>query len=241
MVIKRRLNYAMIFMSNIKYFADREDAGRQLAFALRDFKNTDCIVMALPRGGVVPATVVAEFLECPMGLILVKKIGHPSYPEFAIGAVISDGTKIYNHSVLATIPANWITQSEQKAATILKDRQTKYFQGVTLLPDIKDKHLIVIDDGIATGLTMQAAIKSLQNQHPREITIAVPVASRASVECLSPLADRIIVIEKPENFLGAVGAHYLKFEQVPDKVVRQKLREVQDALHKKTSSYAPFA
>lgn len=228
-------------MSNIKYFADREDAGRQLAFALRDFKGTDCVIMALPRGGVVPAAVVANFLECPMGLILVKKISHPSYPEFAIGAVISDGTKIYNHSVLATIPADWITKSEESATTILADRQSTYFQDVPLRPDIKGKRLIIVDDGIATGLTMQAAIKSLQKQHPKEITIAVPVASRSSIDSLALLADRIIVIEKPENFLGAVGAHYLKFEQVTDKVVRQKLKEVQNALHKKTSSYAPFA
>lgn len=230
----------MIYTHRITYFTDREDAGRQLAFALRTFSFEDCVVMALPRGGIIPAAIVAKQLHCPLGVVMIKKIGHPSYPEFAIGALISDGTKIYNHSVLATIPGDWIVKTEQKANELLEERTNIYYK-YSAVPTIKDKTVILIDDGVATGLTMQAAIKSIRAQQPRQIIIAIPVASRDSITKLQTMADQIIVIEKPEHFLGAVGAHYLKFTQISDKTVQQKLKEANDAICKKTSSYAPSA
>jgi len=231
----------MIYTNRYNYFTDREDAGRQLAFALRNMQHEDCVVMALPRGGIIPAAIVASLLKCPLGIVLVKKIGHPSYPEFAIGALISDGTKIYNHSVLATIPSDWIAKTEKQANELLSQRKAMYYQDVAQIPPVTGKSVLLVDDGIATGLTMQAAIKSLRKDHPKKIIVATPVASRDSINKLQTIADQIVVIEKPENFLGAVGAHYLQFDQVSDEVVQRKLKEASDALYKKTSSYAPFA
>lgn len=232
----------MIYTNRYNYFADREDAGRQLAFALRGMQHEeDCVVMALPRGGIIPAAIVANFLKCPLGVVLVKKIGHPSYPEFAIGALISDGTKIYNHSVLATIPSDWITKTERQAKELLAKRKAMYYQNTSQIPAVTGKTVLLVDDGIATGLTMQAAIKSLRKEHPKKIIVAVPVASRDSINKLQTISDQIILIEKPENFLGAVGAHYLGFDQVSDEVVHLKLKEVNNALYEKASSYASSA
>jgi len=207
------------------HYTSRQDAGKKLAVELRRFESPDTVVMALPRGGVVLGLEVAKVLHVPLGLILVKKIGHPSYAEYAIGAVAEDEAPIYNESEVAAIDKKWLKKAEQSARRVIKERRETYFNTDIAQPEIEDKTIIIVDDGIATGLTMEAAVKYVLGDEPKRVIVAVPVASRESVSALSKLADEIIVLDNPDHFLGAVGSHYQEFNQVDDDEVRAMLKE----------------
>lgn len=212
-------------------FIDRRDAGRKLAEKLVRFKGKDTAVFALPRGGIVLGVEVAKRLKAPLGLVLVRKIGHPTHPEYAIGAMVEDERPLYNKRELQSLDQNWRKKAETVARRVIARRRGLYFDDDIPQPIIEGTTVIIVDDGIATGLTMQASVLALKNKHARRIIIAVPVAAADSVNALEKLADEIIVLDNPDEFLGAVGAHYHTFDQVNDEQVRKLLREASHELH----------
>jgi predicted phosphoribosyltransferase len=217
------------------YF-DRLDAGQQLAQKLARFEGSDVVILALPRGGVVLGVEVAKELEAPLGLVLVRKIGHPAYPEYAIGAVAEDEMPIYNEDELTGIDSGWLKQANAAASQLNKQRRAMYFGSDYIPPSITNKTVIIVDDGIATGLTMEAAVRAIQNKHANRIIIAVPVASLESIHRLEGLADEIIILEDPRTFRGSVGAHYQQFEPVDDKEVQSLLWEVNSNVQATTTN-----
>lgn len=211
-------------------YVNRQDAGQRLGQALRRFKDDNTVVLALPRGGVVVGAEVARTLLAPLGLVLVRKIGHPHNPEYAIGAIAEDEPPVYNEHERLSAGGHWLKQAESDAKKLIEKRRKLYYGKDFRPPEVKGKTVIIVDDGIATGLTMEAAVKAVQGQNPAKVIVAVPVAPADSVDALLELADEVVLLDKPENFQGAVGAHYQQFEQTNDEEVRELLREVRDDL-----------
>lgn len=196
-------------------FADRKEAGVILARQLETVAGKDVVVLALPRGGVVLGCEVARQLDVPLDIIVPRKIGHPLHPEYAIGAVDERGTRIINPIEAATVDPQWL-EAEANRQRKEAQRRMKLYRGERSPIDLKGKIVILVDDGIATGLTMQLAVRSIKEQHPERIIVAVPVAPPEAMQMLAEEGAEAIVVEPPEHFLGAVGAHYRRFEQVSD-------------------------
>src|SRR5262245_9349087 len=199
-------------------FRDRTDAGRRLAQALLTYKGQPVAVYALPRGGVVLGVEIAHALDAPMDLIVVRKIGHPHAPEYAIGAVAEDGYVIMNPEEAATLDQAWIRQAADKE---LKEaqRRRELFRGDRPAVPANDKIAIIVDDGLATGLTMRAAIHEIRKRNPRQVVVAVPVAAPSTVEKLRPEVDELVALYIPRGFFGAIGAFYESFTQISDEEV----------------------
>jgi putative phosphoribosyl transferase len=195
-------------------FLDRTDAGTKLAQALMAYKGQPVVVYALPRGGVVLGVEVARSLEAPLDLIVVRKIGHPLQLEYAIGAVAEDGYVVTNPNEIATLDKRWF---DRAAAVELKEAQRRralFLHGLRPV-QVRDKIAIIIDDGLATGLTMLAAIHEIRKRGPQKVVVAVPVAAAETADKLRPEVDDLIVLYIPE-WLGAIGAFYQRFDQVSD-------------------------
>lgn len=199
------------------YFKDRRDAGRQLGHLLEKYKDHEVVVYGLPRGGVVVAEEIANFLHAPLDLIFAHKIGHPYQPEYAIAAVSESGHLVGASHELLTVGEVWLEKAKKHQLEEMARRRTAYLGGKKDQPS-KDKIAILVDDGIATGLTMQVAIKELQGRHPKKIVVAVPVSPLRTAQLLQALGTEVVAIEIPEDykFLGAVGAYYDEFYQVED-------------------------
>ncbi len=211
-------------------YDNRQDSGRRLGHLLCRFRHEVVVVLALPRGGVVIGAEVARMLLAPLGLVLVRKVGHPGNPEYAIGAIAEDGPAVYNENEVSLVDAAWLKHAEAAARKLIADRRKIYYGSDFTPPTIEDKTIIIVDDGIATGLTMEAALRAVRLHHPRKIIAAAPVAPQDSIDMLAELADEIVIADSPKHFLGSVGAHYRQFEQVDDEEVKKLLREVQDEL-----------
>jgi len=199
-------------------FLNRADAGRQLAAKLSHYKGQDVVVFALPRGGVVPGADVARELHAPLDLILVRKIGHPLSPEYAVGAVTSEGDIVTNVAETSTLGNDWLA-AESERQLQEANRRRRLFLGNRKPVDVHNKVAIIVDDGIATGLTIEAAIQQLRKRHPARIVVAAPVAAADTVEQLRSLADDVVVVHIPQGFFGAIGAFYRNFEQLTDEQV----------------------
>lgn len=201
-------------------FKNRTEAGKKLAELLLEFKNSNAIVLALPRGGVVTGKEVASILNIPLDIIVTRKIGAPNNEEYAIGAIDIEGNGVWNERESENINKKWI---ENKIATEKKEavrRWETYRKGKGVL-DLQGRTVIVVDDGIATGLTMQAAIAYAKHKDAGRIIVAVPVASAESVRALQNMAETY-VIEAP-IFFSAVGEWYEDFPQVSDQEVIEAL------------------
>jgi putative phosphoribosyl transferase len=202
-------------------FADRRDAGRQLAQALRHYENDRAVVLALPRGGVPVAAEVAEALQAPLDLILVRKIGVPFQPELAMGAVV-DGAKpliVRNEDVIALTgvrEAEFKKICDQELAEI--ERRRGRYLGDRARADIAGRVVIVIDDGIATGATTRAALRAARARKPKTLVLAVPVAPTESLAEMREEADEVVCLEDHESF-GAIGYYYRDFHQTSDQEV----------------------
>ncbi|SMH41101.1 phosphoribosyltransferase [Maritimibacter sp. HL-12] len=199
-------------------FSTREDAGEKLAEALDGLDLTDPVVLALPRGGVPVAIKVAESLKAPLDLLLVRKLGAPGNPELAAGAVV-DGPAhqvVFNPEILAAhrlTEADFASAIREKLAEIAARREVWLAHRAPV--PISGRSVLVVDDGIATGATVRAALKGLAGRGAREIILAVPVAPADVQAALAPLCDRLICLETPRPFY-AVGAHFAAFPQVSD-------------------------
>ena len=202
-------------------FQDRSDAGCRLAKALAEYKGRNAVVLALPRGGVPVAAEVAAALDAPLDLILVRKIGVPTQPELAMGAVVDGAAPIIvrNEEVIelsGTTADEFETACASELAEI--ERRRKLYIGNRSRAEITGRIVIVIDDGIATGATTRAALQAIRNRKPKELVLAVPVAPPDTVTKLRREVDTLICLETPELF-GAIGYFYRDFRQVSDEEV----------------------
>jgi predicted phosphoribosyltransferase len=207
-------------------FRDRRDAGKKLAQKLIDYSGrSDVIVLALPRGGVPVAYEVAVALRAPMDIFIVRKLGWPGHEEMAIGAIASGGVKVLNEDIVRylNIPDNLIKAVAQRELREL-ERREKAYRGNHPPLEVKDHTVIVIDDGLATGASMRAAIVGVRTHSPRKVVIAVPTAALETCEALEPEVDQIICATTPEPFYG-VSKWYENFSQTTDEEVRMLLQE----------------
>ncbi|MCE5293869.1 MAG: hypothetical protein LLF94_04580 [Chlamydiales bacterium] len=202
------------------FFKNRQDAGRQLSQQLKKYKNTPVVVYALPRGGVAVAAEIAKFLHAPLDLIFAHKIGHPYQLEYAIGAISESGHMIEpSKDLLRSFGSEWLEGEKANQIQQIKRKREKYLKGRNE-SSVENKVAILVDDGIATGLTMQAGIKELRDRHPKKIVVAVPVAPKSGANLIKTLADDFVGVEIDDyDFLGAVGAYYEEFDQVEDEEV----------------------
>jgi len=200
-------------------FKDRRDAGRRLAQRIEGIKEADLFILAVPRGGVVVAFEVVKALGAPMDLIIPRKLGAPGNPELAIGAVTQDGTIVLNHDIVQElgVPKSFI---DQEAAEQVKEieRRMKKYRGDAPPPQLAGRTVVLIDDGIATGATIRAAVQSVRRSRPKRLIIAVPVAPPSAVQSLEKDADEVVALETPEWFM-AIGQFYENFDQTSDEEV----------------------
>jgi putative phosphoribosyl transferase len=198
-------------------FADRRDAGRQLAAALRHHAGQDAIVLALPRGGVPVAFEVAEALDAPLDLLFVRKIGLPGHEEFGIGAVVdgADPQTVLNHEAEQLhIPASYIEAQTARELREIERRRAAYLDGRQPL-SVRGRNVILVDDGIATGGTVRAALQGLEKAGVGHLTLAVPVAPQDTLATLRGVADDLVCLATPDPFY-AVGLYYRDFTQTED-------------------------
>jgi putative phosphoribosyl transferase len=199
-------------------FTDRNDAGVRLAAALARYKSDDCVVFALPRGGVPVAAPVAEALAAPLDLALVRKIGVPLQPELAMGAVADSGKPVVvrNEDVIALTGVSEVEFNEvcARECVELERRRQRYLQGRPRA-EAKGRVAIVVDDGVATGATTRAALRAVRARGPKKLILAVPVAPTETLAQLRADADEIICLEAFDYF-SAIGCYYADFRQIED-------------------------
>jgi putative phosphoribosyl transferase len=205
------------------FWSGREEAALRLAAQLEKYRNTNSVIMAIPRGGVAMGFHIARRLGLPMDIVLSKKIGHPLNKEYAIGSVTFDDSFLDIHP---DISKEYIDLEIQKIRKMLRDRYEMYM-GAEKPIDPEGKTIIMVDDGIATGNTVMATIYMLRKKNPAKIVVAVPVLPRSQVSRISEAADELIYLEAPVFFEG-VGAFFSDFEQVEDSEVIRMLREIRD-------------
>jgi len=201
-------------------FNNRQDAAEQLAQRLQKYRNTNGVVLAIPRGGVPIGAVVAQKLNLPLDIALSKKIGHPYHPEYAIGAVSLNGSTINPGN--SDVPPSYIQEQVKHLSESLKQKY-RLFKGETKPIDLRNKTVIITDDGIATGSTVLLTIKMVRSQQPALIVVAVPVSPMEAGRTLMREADEVIILTMPTHFLG-VGQFYRDFSQVTDEEVIQLMK-----------------
>lgn len=204
-------------------FLDRTEAGRNLANLLKSYQKQDVVIYALPRGGVVLGAEVAKALQAPLDLVIPRKIGHPYNPEYAICAVTETGPLVCNKAEVVEVDKKWLKQAIHTERQEAKRRQALYLAGRPMIP-VEGKIAIIVDDGIATGLTIRAAIGDVKKRKPAKIVIAVPIIPKDTAELLKQEIDKVVALDTPEYFLGAVGAYYENFPQVTDQEVMKLMR-----------------
>lgn len=207
-------------------FTDRREAGQKLAWELEKYRDReDVIVLALPRGGVPVGFEVAQALHAPLDIFLVRKLGLPGHEELAMGAIASGGVQVINVQVTQelNIPEQVIDAVAKKEQAEL-ERQEREYRGSRPRPDLKGKTVILIDDGLATGASMRAAVAGLQSQNPSRVVVAVPTAAVETCQALEALVDEVVCAITPEPFHG-VGLWYRDFSQTSDDEVRALLEK----------------
>jgi len=219
-----------IFVTNI--FKDRQDAGQFLAKRLQKYRNRDdVVVLGLPRGGVPVAYEVAKALHAPLDIFLVRKLGVPGFEEYAMGAIASGGVVILNQDVINALRISDYAVDEVTRAELSElHRRERHYRGDRPAPDIAGNDVIVVDDGLATGSTMQAGIAALREENPRSIVVAVPVAARETCDVFRAEVDDVVCVRMPEPF-QAVGLWYDNFSQTTDEEVQHLLDAARDCVH----------
>jgi putative phosphoribosyl transferase len=210
-------------------FADRVEAGRLLAEQLRSYAGQpDAIVLALPRGGLPVAYEIATRLHLPLDIFLVRKLGAPGQPELAMGAIATGGARVLNEDVIRylSVPPE-VIDAVAYAEQIELDRREQAYRGERPTPDLRGKQVILVDDGLATGSSMRAAIGTVRTQSPARIVVAVPVAARETCDELKREVEELVCLRTPEPF-SAVGLWYEDFSQTSDEEVRDLLQRASD-------------
>jgi predicted phosphoribosyltransferase len=217
----------------IRRFRDRTEAGRLLAEKLRAYADQpEVVVLALPRGGVPVAFEVRRALRAPMDVFVVRKLGTPGQSELAMGAIASGGVRVLNEDVirLLGIPEEVIDRVAAEELWELERRERAY-RGERPAPDLKDRTVILVDDGLATGSTMHAAVAAVRQTRPARIVVAVPVAPPATLREFREEADEVVCVLAPEEPFDGVGRWYLDFSQTTDEQVRELMELASSKQH----------
>jgi putative phosphoribosyl transferase len=210
---------------SIQPFADRREAGQELAARLAGYRGQpDVVVLALPRGGVPVAFEIAEALGAPLDIFLVRKLGMPGQAEYAIGAIASGGVRVLSDDIIRWhgIPDSQIEAIARQELAELERREREYRQG-RALTDLRGRTVILVDDGLATGSTMRAAVQAVRKHEPARVVVAVPVGAPSTCAELAAVADETVCARMPEPF-SAVGLWYRDFSQTTDEEVQMLLR-----------------
>ena len=199
----------------MKRFRDREEAGLQLAERLAATSRPEAVVLAIPRGGAPVAFAVAQRLRAPLDALVVRKLGAPGHEELAVGA-IARGVRVLNDAVIARlrVSAEALDAITKRESMEVERREARYRQGRPPAP-VAGRHVILVDDGLATGATMRAAVQAVQLMRPKAITVAAPVGAPDSCRALRELGVEVVVLHEPDEF-QAVGEWYLRFPAVHD-------------------------
>ncbi len=208
-------------------FRDRDSAGEMLAEELTHCSRKFDLIIGLPRGGVSVALPIARRLKIPLDLLIVKKLGAPGQPELALGAIASGGYIYINHELCRKLEVGRkeFAGIQLQASRELLAREDRLLGGKRR-EVWAGRHILLVDDGIATGATMEVALRAIKARHPTSISIAVPVASQASLQRFQPRVDLLYALHRP-TFLGAVGEFYQSFPQVSDQEVRETLQQLE--------------
>lgn len=201
-------------------FKNRTQAGILLAQKLSAYLNKDVVVYALPRGGVVTAVEIARYMQAPLDVVITRKIGHPTNPEYAIGAITDNNHIVSNRSELVSIEKELLEREIEKQRKEIRRRKGIYLHGREMTSP-KGKIALLVDDGVATGMTMRAGIIELKHHNPKKIVVAVPIISRSVAEVLKKEVDGLVAFEIPPDdiFLDSVGGYYEDFSQIEDSEV----------------------
>jgi predicted phosphoribosyltransferase len=200
-------------------FADREEAGVHLAAVLSKFRRRDGVVFGLPRGGVILGKIVADKLDMPLELLIPRKIGHPDNPEFAIGAISEDGTLVNEIEGVSEV---WLRSIVERETQEAKRRRQLYAQG-KMPSKLKGRLALIVDDGVATGFTLLAAIQQARQLNPLKVVVAVPVIPKDRVGLIKAAADELIALIIDPDFAVSVGSYYRNFPEVSDEEVIKAL------------------
>jgi putative phosphoribosyl transferase len=210
----------------VKPFGDRVEAGRLLAERLKEYRGRkDVVVLALPRGGVPVGYEVARALGAPLDILVVRKLGVPGAEELAMGAIAAGGVRVMNPKVARGIPEAIIEVVAKRETREVERREREYREG-RVRKEVKGKTVIVVDDGLATGSTMRAAVEALRARKPKAVIVAAPVGAATTCQEMTKVADRVICL-RPVEFLGAVGMWYVDFEQTTDEEVARLLEQAE--------------
>ena len=208
----------------MKRFLDRRDGGRRLAEKLSEYANrSDVIVLALPRGGVPVAYEVARALDVPLDVLIVRKLGLPGREELAIGAIASGGIRILNEDIVQALSVDPLVidrVTEQEMEEL--QRRQQLYRGDRAALEVRDKTVLLVDDGLATGASMLAAVQALRTRNPARIIVAVPAAAPQAIDLLQRKVDEIVYVMAPDPFEG-VGKWYEDFSQTTDEEVQKLL------------------
>jgi predicted phosphoribosyltransferase len=210
---------------NARAFRDRQEAGAALAERLTAFaRRDDVVVLALPRGGVPVGYEVAVALGVPLDVFTVRKLGVPGHPELAMGAIASGGVQVLNDEVLQWLrPSADVVEAVARAESTELDRRERLYRGGRPLAPIEGRTVILVDDGLATGSTMRAAVEAVRRLRAGRVIVAAPVGARDTCEAMRLVADDVVCVVSPEHFV-AVGAWYLDFSETSDDEVRRLLQ-----------------
>jgi putative phosphoribosyl transferase len=218
-------------------YADRREAGRAVAARLGDYAGrADVVVLGLPRGGIPVAYEVARALNAPLDVFVVRKLGLPGHPELAMGAIASGGVRVLNDDVFrhVNVPPSAI-EAVARAEQMELERRERAYRGARPAIPVGDRIVILVDDGLATGSTMRAAVLAIRRQLPSQIVVAVPVGARETCRAMDEVADEVVCVRMPEPFT-AVGLWYDDFGQTTDEEVRQLLAASPASAHVKRSA-----
>ena len=209
-------------------FEDRRDAGRRLARKLSRFRGERCVVFGLPRGGVPVAYEISRSLGAPLDVFVSRKLGAPGQPEFGIGAVATGGVRILNAEVVRRlgITDEYVDRITAREVAEVK-RRLRYFRGGRPEPEVGGRTVILVDDGLATGVTARAAVEALRLRKPQRLILAAPVCAAQTAELFGSLVDGLVCLTSPSD-LGAIGLWYRNFEQTSDEEVVQLLEEARN-------------
>jgi predicted phosphoribosyltransferase len=217
---------AIVSSGSNRAFADRREAGRELALRLEAYRGRDdVVVLALPRGGVPVAFEVAEALGAALDIFVVRKLGMPGQPEFAIGAIASGGVVVLNDEAIRWhhIPQSQIDAVAREELVELQRREQAYRQGRPLIA-LQGRTVILVDDGLATGSSMRAAVQAVRTFGPARVIVAVPVGASSTCDAFAAITDETVCARTPEPF-NAVGLWYRDFSQTTDEEVRELLQQ----------------